>query len=159
MGSAAQTCGWCHDAGFLWHSFPNGGDLCLWPKPDDGECSRCGGESGCHEKRQFGACHWPCGGAEPPTQALNEAVSEIETGLEAAIPAAVAAALARGRRELLVEYLPEAGRIDFLLPCDPAVPIHSLAVFPDVRQALEAEIAAAMAYVPLNRGLGRPVQQ
>lgn len=156
--TAAQTCGWCHDFGFVWHSFPNGGDECPGEAPRDGECSRCGGTSECHEDRQWGGCHWHCGGEEPPTAALNEAISEIEKGLETGVPAVVAAAVARDRGELLVEYVQEAGRIDFLLPCDPSVPIHSVAVFPDVRQALEAEIAAVLALVPQHSGSGRAAQ-
>lgn len=158
--SAAQlTCGWCHDFWFVWHSFPNGGDRCPSPKPRDGECSRCGGTSDCHEKRRWGRCHMPCGGGGPTTAALEEAISEVETGLEAAIPAVVAAAVARERGELLVEYVPRAGRIDFLLPCDPSVPIHTVPVSPDFRQPLEAGIAAVAALVPRHNVSGRAAQQ
>ena len=50
---------------------------------------------------------------------------------------------------LAVEYVPEAGRIDFVLACNPDAPASTLPVpTGDLRLSLEAELAALSMALP-----------
>lgn len=146
--SAQLTCGWCEEWGsviFNHHRFPNGGDKCGWP-PGDG-CSRCGRTSSCHRDWWVGDCHIPCGPDGDPLdpeepKALARAVAEIEDALAARKMDAVAVAISSNASNLTMEYLPDAGRIDVLLSCNPLVPARTLPVPPDVRGDLSAALAA-----------------
>jgi len=142
------TCGWCvedrSDLNNPKHSFPQGGEQCSWPTPNlpCQVCSRCGGTgSTCHRDRQDGQCHILCG---PAGGVLGGAAGAIQGALEVRDPVAVATILlAEHPAGLTVEYLPEAGRIEFVLTSDPDTVAKTLAVPPgDIRVLLEAELAA-----------------
>lgn len=151
--SSAQglTCGWCNryegPDGSEVHKFPFGGDECEWPPTYHGTCARCGGTSDCHDDWEPGDCHIECGeggGEGEGSGDLAQAVEAIETGLETRDMTIVAAALLHDYRSgLQVEYLPEAGRIEFILACSPWGTARTVPVPPgDVRVALEAELGA-----------------
>ena len=153
-GSAQLTCGWCAE----WESIPGyglgpfhafateGGDQCGWPKPtasDGGQvtCNRCGGDSRCHIVIERGPCHILCG----PAGDLAEAAREVQKGFDDGDLTLVARAILRERGDVSVEYIPRAGRINFVLPCDPTRIVHTIAVLPAVRRALNARIAGRIA--------------
>ena len=156
--SAYVTCGWCEEwyritirggvivsEGYLHKFFDSAGDQCLWPRPvpDVGSitCNRCGGTSYCHTDAQSGPCHMACGG----TGDLAEAVGDIRESLAVRDIKRVVSAILRERADLSVKYVPAAGRIDFVPSCDPRRVAHTIAVLPEVRGALDAEMAAGMA--------------
>ena len=150
--SAQLTCGWCaewYDANTreYSHQFASStGGECLWPKPGASHggtvmCSRCGGDSSCHDTVKPGTCHILCG----PAGGLAEAVGEVQRGFEDGNLTLVAGAILRERAAVSVEYVPKAGRIDFVLPCDPTRTVHTIAVLPAVRRALNARIAVRLA--------------
>lgn len=146
--AAAQDgviCAWCEERGWgLWkqHRFTAGGFHC--DEPAGEHCVRCGGESECHTDWRSGPCHQPCGDGGQ-MQALADAVSEVRAGLNAADVTMVAAAILEDRGDLVVEYLGEAGRIDFMLPCDPVVPMATVAIVPEFRAELEAAMKSELA--------------
>jgi hypothetical protein len=78
-------------------------------------------------------------------QALADAVSEVRAGLDAADVTLVAAAILEDRGDLVLKYLGEAGRIDFMLPCDPVAPMATVAVGPEVRAELDAAMKSELA--------------
>lgn len=140
--SAQLTCGRCEAWGSAindHHRFPNGGGECGWPPGD--ACSRCGGTSRCHMAWDTGPCHIPCGPGGGP-RAMARAVAEIEDALAARNMDAVAAAISSDASDATMEYLPDAGRIDVSLSCNPLVPVRTLPVPPEVRGDLGAALAS-----------------
>ena len=153
--SAQVTCGWCEEwtgPGLRWGIFPwygtqhkfhsTGG--CNWPRPDpddDSEikCSRCGGDSDCHFDSDWGPCHMACGGSGD----LAQAVGDIQKGIDTGDIGQVASLVLSGKAGLSIEYIPEAGRIDFVLSCDPERAAHTIAVHPQVRKALGIHLVHA----------------
>lgn len=142
------TCGWCIELfiqarGVDIHGFPWGGDECGWPNRGPAyRCSRCGGSSHCHSlfsEHSLGRCHIRCGGTPPPEdeEVLAHVVSDLRSGLDAMDLEAVAATIAFPRNGFAVEYLPEAGRIDLVLACDPSVPAATVPVPPVIRPDLD----------------------
>lgn len=145
------TCGWC----VLAYEDPNpvepglteghrflaeGGDQCGWEGHDYSGwlwCSRCGNTSECHEGMQSpGYCHIICGPAGDAVAALTE----IEQALEDDDIGVVASALLRERNGVSVEFMPAAGRIDLVLPCDPTRAFRTIPVLPEARRNLEYEL-------------------
>ncbi len=147
--AAAQDgviCAWCEEKGWWFtrkHRFTAGGYGC--DDPPGEHCVRCGGESECHTDWRRGPCHQPCGVDGGQMQALSDAVSEVRAGLAAADVTMVAAAILEDRGELVVKYLGEAGRIDFMLPCDPDVPMATVAIISEVRAELDAAMKSELA--------------
>ncbi len=78
-------------------------------------------------------------------QALADAVSEVRAGLDAADVMMVAAAILDNRADLVIKYRGEAGRIDFMLPCERDVPMATLAIAPGVRTELDAAMNSEFA--------------
>ena len=151
-------CGWCVMKGDLlasgpgWtahhnveHSFPGGGNECGWEGSNDKSlgggphCSRCGGSSTCHMGYQTGFCHIPCG----PTGDLFAALSEIEEALELKDLGAVASVLQEPTTGVSFEFVPDAGRIDAILACDPNRVFRTIPVLPEARDRLKAAVALA----------------
>jgi len=141
------TCGWCWEmtlgsVGSV-HWFPRGGDKCGWPNPGAGYvCARCGGTSHCHgyhSKHRYGPCHILCGGQGPgeDEEVLAHVVSDLRSGLATLDLGRVAETIASARDGFAVEYLPDAGRIDLVLACDPSIPAATVPVPPDIRPALD----------------------
>ena len=134
------VCGTCNEA--FWgglHRFPEGGDGC---RSSGDFCSRCGGTSKCHRwwyvEWDLSGCHIACGPAGD--MALAEAVHQVRGALAAGNTNAVAASVMSHRADLLVEYRPDTGRIDFILSCDPSAAAATVAVLPALRPALELGI-------------------
>ena len=136
------------------HRFPNGGNGCV-DMPGGGNphghdhCSRCGGTSSCHSHWERGECHILCG---PGGFAAASAIEEALTTGDAVL---AAAALRREWEGVSVEFIPDAGRVDLILACDPNRTFRRLPVLPSVRQRLVTElgdnsslVAAAQAAVP-----------
>lgn len=152
--TAGQGCGWCEDKRVWWkpwehrHWFPNGNDSCGRDNRQE-QCSRCGTGLGCHTEEDEGECHILCGPAGEPT-ALLDAVEEVRMLLDAGDAAVVAAMVQSDRADLTVAYHPAAGRIDFILPCDPAAPAATVAVLPGVRSAFEAALSAGSTVAALG---------
>lgn len=145
---AAAQCGWCRDwrGWSFWsieHEFPNGSDLCGSLGQQE-RCSRCGTGKGCHNYPDSGPCHILCGPEGEPT-ALRDAVDEVRRALEVGDAALAAVVVQRDRPDLTVEYLAEAGRINFKLPCDPTAPAATVAVIPGVRPDFEAALKSRLA--------------
>lgn len=132
-------CAWCEEEGWwFWrkHRFTAGGFYC--DDPPGEHCVRCGGDSDCHTEWRGGSCHMPCGSDGGQMQALADAVSEVRAGLDAADVTMVATAILDDRGDLEIKYRGEAGRIDFMLPCDQDVPMATVAIVPGVRAELDA---------------------
>ncbi len=144
------TCGWCVldyrpraggvglDRG---HKFlVEGGDECGWEGHDYPGwlwCSRCGGESECHEEFQPpGYCHIICG----PAGDAVAAATEIEQALRDRDMTVVASALMRERTGFSVEFIPEAGRIDVVMACYPNKALRTIPVLPQERKSVEYEL-------------------
>lgn len=146
--AAAQDgviCAWCEEKGWwFWrkHRFTAGGFGCGDPPGE--HCARCGGESECHTDWKGGRCHLPCGDGGQ-MQALADAVSQVRAGLDAADVAMVATAILDDRADLVIEYRGEAGRIDFMLPCDRDAPMATVAIVPGVRAELDAAMKSGFA--------------
>lgn len=149
------TCGWCvmrgdlvrSGADWTWyenveHSFPNGGNECGWEGRNDKSigggpfCSRCGRSSTCHEDFQTGFCHIPCG----PEGDLFAALTEIEEALELEDLTTVASALQVRTTGFSFEFVPDAGRIDAILACDPDRVFRTIPVAPEVRDRLKGVV-------------------
>lgn len=126
--SGEVTCWWCVEAGEgeeIRHGFTLGGELCglegrLDDHPGSTQCVRCGWKSECHYEFLEGECHRACG----PTGDAVAALTEIQQALETGDIAVAASALSKKRTGVSVEFIPEGGRIDLLLPCDPHKPYH-----------------------------------
>lgn len=143
------TCGWCIQESDFWvignviiiapaeHMFPNGGDACGWDGSDESRviCSRCGGESDCHEDWDDGPCHILCGPGGDDVE-YHAALTKVEEALESGDVTAVASALLEPRTGFSFELIPEAGRIDVLLACDPDRAARTIPVLPDARDRL-----------------------
>ena len=122
------------------HAFVYGEDGCVggflptW-------CVRCGGSgSTCHEEPQTGPCHIPCG----PTGDAFAVMTEIKDALDRDDVALLAAAVSRDRVGVSAEFIPDGGRIDLILPCDPSVAYQTIPVLPRVNAELtEAPRAAS----------------
>ena len=115
------------------------------------QCSRCGGSSECHTEIDlseggisWGRCHQRCNQYYSDAD-LAETVSDLGRGFETGDMTWVTAIILRRREGLSVEYIPEAGRIDFVLSCDPSRAARTIAVPPEVRRALDTELAAGFA--------------
>lgn len=157
------VCGWCQELNAIWawpdgtitfwgHRFPGGGNGCPGLEvfqPRTGSCARCGGTSTCHFGWDKHRCHILCG----PAGGDFAAVTEIEEALTSGDMTMVAAALNRDRDGLSVEFVPEAGRVDFILACDPDRAFRSIPLLPEVRERLKAQLAAT-ASVMAMRALG-----
>ena len=72
--------------------------------------------------------------------ALGEVVDQIRHALDEGNTEAVAVAVVSGHADLLIEYRPEYGRVDFILACDRSAAAATVAVLPGVRADLELEI-------------------
>ena len=103
-------------------------------------CSRCGGTSQCHTGQyKNGPCHIACG---PEGDDVTAALTEVRRALDGDDVATLVLALGNRRAGVSVEFVPEAGRIDFVLPCNPTKVYRTLAVLPEKREELEAELRA-----------------
>ena len=149
------TCGWCTmhgdlvDSGPGWaeyenvtHAFPGGGNECGWDGRNDESivggpvCARCGGTSDCHTEEQDGICHIACG----PLGDLFSALTDVEEALESGDMIAVASALRQQRTGVFFEFIPEGGRIDVVLACDPDSAYDAIPVLPEARGRLQAAL-------------------
>lgn len=149
------TCGWCTmdgdlvDSGPGWaeyenvkHAFPGGGNECGWEGRNDESitggpvCARCGGTSTCHSDEQDGMCHIACG----PLGDLFAAVTELEDALDGGDITAVASALRQPRTGLFFEFIPEGGRIDVVLTCDPGRAYTAIPLLPEARGRLQTAV-------------------
>lgn len=152
-GGEGLTCGWCRAGAFFvgapslergHHFLFDGGGECLWEGHDSPGvvCSRCGGDqSSCHSDIQDpGYCHILCG----PAGDAVVAMAEIRAGLASNDMAVVASALVRDRIGVSVEFVPGAGRIDVILPCDRNRAFATIPVLPGTRHLLEAELKGSM---------------
>ena len=143
------TCGWCVPRIDVWvdpgiiiifpmkHAFPGGGNECGWGGRDDAgaTCSRCGGSSHCHIDFWWGSCHIACG---PTGGDVAAALTEVEDALGSGDVTAVASALLDPNPGFSFEFIPEAGRIDFFLACDPDRAFRTIPVLPEARDRLAA---------------------
>ena len=137
------VCWWCIEEGGM-HSFTLNGRGCgsegEYPDhPAPSQCVRCGGTSECHYRRKAGPCHIACG---PDGDEAVVAVTEIQEAMETEDVAVVASALMKERSGVSVEFIPEGGRIDLVLPCHPSMPFRTIPVVPEFREALVAELNA-----------------
>ena len=69
----------------------------------------------------------------------------VPTASEAERIAVVASALTKEWPGVVVEFIPEGGRIDLLLPCEPNEPFHTIPVVPELRKALVEELQEPIA--------------
>lgn len=137
------VCWWCTEEDGM-HAFTLNGQGCgsegEYPdNPVPSQCVRCGGTSECHYRRKVGPCHIPCG---PDGDEAVVAVTEIQEAMETEDVAVVASALMKERSGVSVEFIPEGGRIDLVLPCRPSMPFRTIPVVPELREALVAELHA-----------------
>ena len=155
------TCGWCKEMGPI-HGFPNGGDKCGWPNPgEDYQCSRCGGTSQCHgfvSWHAWGPCHISCGGTAMQ-QSLSNTIADLQGRLGAEDLVGVVEAIASPRDDFSVEYLPEAGRIDFVLACAPSIPAGTIPVPPGIRPALDRALQEPVAVAVLKAGQKQAIEE
>lgn len=119
------------------HSFPtSAADAC--GGDEWGTCAACGGSSMCHRFWMRGPCHVPCDGVfagRTTLEEVQEALAENDIDV-------LASALSRERAGVFVEFIPESGRIDVLLSCDPNRAAHTIPVEPELREKLKAALAA-----------------
>ncbi len=137
------VCWWCIEEDGM-HGFNLNGRGCSsegeYPdNPTPSQCVRCGKTSECHTDRRPGSCHIPCG---PDGDDAVVAVTEIQEAMETEDVAVVASALMKERTGVSVEFIPEGGRIDLVLPCHPSMPFRTIPVVPEFREALVAELSA-----------------
>ena len=104
--------------------------------PAPSQCVRCGGTSECHYDDRPGSCHIACG----PAGDVLVVETEFQEALENEDITVVASALLKGRTGVSAEFIPEGGRIDLLLPCDPNRPVRIIPVLPQLRDALMVEL-------------------
>ena len=136
------VCWWCFEVQGD-HMFVHGGEGCVsginGTDHENMHCSRCGGTSECHvDRHDPGSCHIACG----PAGDAMAALTEIQEALEGDDMTVVASALFRQRTGVYVEFLPEEGRIDLVLPCDPTKAFRTLPVLPEARAKLEVQLRA-----------------
>ena len=139
-GEGEVVCWWCWEFGGS-HIFLPGGERCVSSIPGHGHplmhCSRCGGTSECHvDDWGDGDCHRACGPSGDALAALTE-IREVMEGDDVTV---MVSALLRPRTTVSVDFLPEQGRIDVVLPCDPDRVFGTVPVLPGVRAMLEAEL-------------------
>ncbi len=141
---ASAGCGWCWHfksllTGTFRHVFPRGNDSCGWPPPPPWHrCSRCGSGLGCHTVGDDGFCHILCG---PAGGDLAQILDAARRGFEALSATVVADALLAAPAGIQVEYVSDAGRIDFILECAPGATAETIPVPPgEMRAALDAEL-------------------
>lgn len=137
------TCMWCKEGvgwfGETTHGFLLGGDLCGWVGSGEGnQCARCGGTSTCHHVYWTGECHIACG----PEGDAMAALTEIQQALAGDDATVVASVLLRERSGVHIEFIPEGGRIDLMLPCDLTQTFRTIPVVPALREALEDHLQA-----------------
>lgn len=137
------VCWWCIETEDGMHGFTLNGRDCgtageMPDHPIPAQCVRCGKTSQCHYDNQPGPCHIACGPAGDAVAALTE----IQQGLEDEDITVVASALLRERTGVSTEFVPEGGRIDLLLACEPNKPFRTIPVVPELREALLAELHA-----------------
>jgi len=141
--SASAGCGWCRH--WRWpghaprHVFPRGNDSCTWPPvPLWYRCARCGSGKGCHTFDDPGGCHIRCG---PAGGDLAQILGAVQRGFQEHSATAVADALQAAPADIQVEYLSDAGRIDFILQCAPGATAETIPVpTGEIRAALDAEL-------------------
>ena len=94
------------------------------------------GHNGCHYELMEGGTHAACddGGG------VLAALTEIQDAMEGGDITMVASALMRERGSVSAEFIPEGGRIDLILACDPNKPSWTIPVLPELRRALESEL-------------------
>ena len=68
------------------------------------------------------------------------ALTELRDALEGDDITEAASALLKERQGVSAEFIPDGGRIDLILACDPNKPFRTIPVLPDVRRALEGEL-------------------
>lgn len=114
---------------------------CGWDGHDDpgAGCARCGGSSFCHDQWWGGGCHIPCG----PAGDAYAVAAEVEDALERGDVAAIALALHKPQEGVSLDFIPAAGRIDVILPCDPNSAFRTIPVPPAARDRLQAAVDAA----------------
>lgn len=141
---ASAGCGWCWHWKAPWmtqpkHVFPRGNDSCGWPPPPPHyRCARCGSGHGCHTAALHGPCHILCG---PAGGDLAQILDAARRGFEGDNATEVADALLAAPAGIQVEYLSDAGRIDFILQCAPEATAKTMPVPPgEIRDALEVEL-------------------
>jgi hypothetical protein len=66
------------------------------------------------------------------------ALTEVEDALESGDVTAVAEVLLEPGTGLAFEFIPESGRIDLFLACDPDRPFRTIPVLPEARDRLTA---------------------
>ena len=135
------VCWWCWEVGGE-HLFAHGGLGCVGGIDGTDEeqmhCSRCGRSSECHTDYQLGPCHIACG----PTGDAMAALTEIQQALDGDDMTVVATALTRTRAGVSVEFLPDGGRINLILPCDRSKVFRTIPVVPGARTRLEEALGA-----------------
>ncbi len=104
--------------------------------PIPAQCVRCGKTSECHEENWPGPCHIACGPAGDAVMAQ----AELQGALESEDISIVAATLLKERSGVIAEFIPDGGRIDLLLSCDPNKPFRTIPVVPTLREALVAAL-------------------
>lgn len=140
---AQEACWWSNTVENQ-HGFILGGFDC----PEDGKlpgvkCVKCElgkkkEHEGCHPALMPGGAHEAC---DDGTAALA-ALTEIRDALGGDDVTMLASALMKERAGVSAEFVPEGGRIDLILACDPYKPFRTIPVLPEVRRALEGELLA-----------------
>ena len=135
------VCWWSNTVGSK-HGFVLGGLHC----PEDEErpgltCVECevgkrNEHVGCHYRLMDGPSHDAC----DDDTAVLAALTEIRNAMEGDDITMVASALLKERKGVSVEFIPEGGRIDLILACDPHKPFWTIPVLPDVRRALQGAL-------------------
>lgn len=85
----------------------------------------------------------------PPPEPAEVTPADTAADTDAGDAVVAAAMVSRERTGLVVEYQADAGRINFMLPCDPYAPAAVVAVVPAMRPVFEAAIAANTSAPPV----------
>ena len=93
-------------------------------------------DEGCHYALMDGGSRDAC---DDGVLALA-VLTELRDALEGDDITMVASALMRERPGVSAEFIPEGGRIDLILACDPNKPFWTIPVLPELRRALEGEL-------------------
>ena len=116
------------------------------------QCSGCGGTSRCHTDEGWddvthpnhrwtvGECHAACTPSD-----LAEAVEGVQQGLETRNFDFMATQILTQWKGFSVEYVPAAGRIDFVAERDPTRSARTIALPPAMRRALDLHLGARAA--------------
>lgn len=139
---AQEVCWWSNTVENQ-HGFIFGGRHCPEDEKLPGlKCVKCEEgkrkeHEGCHPVLMpGGADHEAC---DDGTAALV-ALTEIRDALGGDDVTMLASALMKERAGVSAEFVPEGGRIDLILACDPYKPFRTIPVLPEVRRALEGEL-------------------